>query len=265
MSSTTYRIAGMGTAVGMGISNSRYLNIASVGKMNSDDVPYCLANEYICSQIGRFLYLPIPPGIIVHSPSAPVTKWFASLNFNQEGATLPPIIDPEDYVQQFPKLSVGLLLFDILVANADRHAGNLAVDTSRKPPTPYVFDHGHALFGDKPGDGVIRIKELRDRIGISGGTVTGLNRHCLIDFLPSDDYFVEWFLRIESIPDFFIKEVCHEALHIGTGITKSEAEEAITFLMYRRRMMREIIRNHRAEFLSIMQWDLWTLVPWSPK
>lgn len=46
--------------------------------------------------------------------------WFASLDFNLTGITLLPV-DVTQCVNLLPELSAGLLLFDILIANCDRH------------------------------------------------------------------------------------------------------------------------------------------------
>jgi hypothetical protein len=209
----------------------------------------------ICGEIGRFLGLPVPPGAIVHAPGNPLAEfWFASLDFNLTGTTLPPV-DVDDCVDQLPDLSTGLLLFDLLVANCDRHAGNFAVDfLASGGPRMSVFDHGHALFGYFAGQASQRLTDLRDRLGVSGGTLTTGNRHCLLDVLKTADHFPKWLERLAAIPTFFLEDRCRAC--VGLGITAAEADAAIEFLKHRRDNVRGIVNNHRAEFRGITQWNL---------
>ena len=84
-----YRIAAVGAQLGIGVAGSVNLTIDAVAKANSANAPYCIANEMICAEIGRFLRLPIPPGGIVTSAHHP--PMYASLNFNLTGVALPPV------------------------------------------------------------------------------------------------------------------------------------------------------------------------------
>lgn len=255
MAGGPYRIVQFDRPVGTGISGSWRLSLSAIAKHNEPGtVPYCLPNELVCGEIGRFLGLPVPPGAIVHAPGNPLAEyWFASLDFNLTGNALPPV-DVQDCVGQLPELSTGLLLFDILVANCDRHAGNFAVDfLAVVGPRMSVFDHGHALFGFRANQGLQRLQDLRDRLGASGGTITTGNRHCLLDVLKACDYFDKWLERIEALPDFFIEERCQEM--VGLGISAQEGEAAIDFLKYRRNNLRGILSNHRPEFRGISQWS----------
>jgi len=151
-------------------------------------------------------------------------------------------------------LSAGLLLFDILIANCDRHRGNFAVDFFATPATMSVFDHSHALFGYTAGDGCGRLRELRDRLACSGGTLTAANRHCMLDVIACDNDFAEWVERIQAIPDFFIEELCRDAAEFG--LTTEEVNEAIGFLKHRRNTLPAIVQTNRAEFTGIRIWSL---------
>jgi len=111
-----------------GVSGGYLVSIYAVAKPNGPG-PYCVPNEYICGRLGLFVGLPVPPGGIVTIDSKP---WYASMNFNLNGVSLPPVDIPE-CLRQLPRLSAGLLLFDILVMNADRHRGNFAVDFAETP------------------------------------------------------------------------------------------------------------------------------------
>jgi hypothetical protein len=234
-----------------------YLGEASFGvsdpKGNSLNAPYCIPNELICAEIGRFLGLPIPPTGVVISSHPGVSPWFASLDFNLTGNALPPV-DPKQCVAQLEELSAGVLLFDVLVANSDRHRGNLAVDFFAKPPEMNIFDHSHALCGWQAGQAQKRLHSLRNALGITGNPPTAGNRHCLLDPVPTDTYFDKWVGRIQKIPDFFIEDVCQST--VTYGLSGSEVSEVISFLQYRRDNILQIIDQHRAEFTNITQWRL---------
>jgi hypothetical protein len=256
MAGGPYRIVQFDRPLGTGVSDSWRLSVSAVAKYNEPAAaPYCLPNELICGEIGRFLGLHVPPGAIVYAQGhSPAEHWFASLDFNLTGNSLPPV-DVDDCVAQLPDLSTGLLLFDILVANCDRHAGNFAVDfLASGGPQMSVFDHGHALFGFVPGQGLQRLTDLRDRLGASGGTVTTGNRHCLMDVLNTSAYFQKWLDRIRAAPNFFLEERCQAA--VGLGVGDPEGFAAVDFLKYRRDNLVTILNNHRPEFRGIAQWSL---------
>lgn len=255
MTTGRYRVMTIGQQVGIGIAGSQYVTIQAIAKSNGPSAPYCVPNELICGDIGRFFGLPIPPSGIVDVPNAPGSPFFSSLDFNLTGNALPPV-DPVACFARLPDLSTGLLLFDMLVANCDRHRGNFAVDMLSTPPRMNVFDHGHALFGSLPGEGRRRLADLRDRAGMSGGSRTGGNRHCLIDVISTVSDFGKWLDRIAALPDFFIEDACRAA--VGLGITADEANAAIDFLCYRRDHLRDIIRGNRQEFTAIRQWSFLT-------
>jgi hypothetical protein len=253
MAALQYRLISFDRQMGVGVAGSMQATISAVAKCNSPAVPYCVPNELICAAIGRFIGLPIPPCGLIHAPTAAVTTWFASLDFNLAGDSLPPV-DPVRCFNELPRLSAGLLLFDVLIGNCDRHRGNFAVDFSVQPPRMSVFDHGHALFGYEAGKAADRLRDLRCRLSITGGAYTKGHRHCLLDIIKTDDDFGDWISRIRSIPDFLVADLCQDA--VGIGATEAESQLASDFLKYRRDNMRDIISNHQSEFRAIQQWRL---------
>ena len=124
------------------------------------------------ARLGDFLDYPCPPlGWFI--PPKGNDLFYASLDFNLTGNTLPPV-NVTKCIEVLPQLSTGVLLFDILIANSDRHGRNLSVDFSSKPPTMNVFDHGHAMFGKDAGEGVSRLERLKERLSISAGSRTAV-------------------------------------------------------------------------------------------
>jgi hypothetical protein len=252
LGSGRYRITLIGVPLGSGVTDSQIVSIPGVAKKNCASTPYCVANETICGEIGRFIGLPVPPAGIVYPPKGN-DLFYASLDFNLVGVNLPPV-NVTLCAELLPDLSTGVVVFDVLIANSDRHGRNLSVDFSPTPPVMNVFDHGHALFGKDVGGGAERMERLRDRLGVSAGSRTAGNRHCLIDQLTTDAYFGRWLDRIRQIPDFFIDDLCSEA--VGLGCTKKECADAADFLKYRRGKLGHIIENNKGQFTGIRSWRL---------
>ncbi|SPE45379.1 hypothetical protein SBA7_80016 [Candidatus Sulfotelmatobacter sp. SbA7] len=247
-----YRIVYFGPLLGLGVGDGRHVSLSAVAKSNSPNTPYCVANEVICAEIGRFLGLPIPPAGVIYAPNG-TQLFYASLDFNLAGNDLPPV-NVTKCVKLLPKESAGVLLFDMLIANSDRHGQNFSVDFLSRPPKMNVFDHGHAMFGKDTGKGGARLHKLRDRLAVSGGSLTQGNRHSLIDQIDSDVHFGYWLDRMKQIPDFFIEDLCQEV--VGLGCDEKEAEMAISFLKYRRAKLGQIIQANKNEFPRIRSWRL---------
>lgn len=249
-----YKLRALGRQVGVGVAGTHYATLEAFAKDNTA-VPYCIPNELICAELARFLRLPMPPtALVADGTNAP---WFASLSFDLNGNTLPPV-DPARCVKELPELSTGLLLFDIWVGNCDRHVGNFQVDFSTKPPHMDIFDHSHALCGYVAGQGEARMTALMDRLGISvdpaDPTKSGTHRHCLVDVLNTDDHFGTWIDRIKLAPDYILESVVREAQPYG--LTSQETTAGIRFLKHRRNTLEGLIEAHQAEFKSIQNWRL---------
>ena len=257
MPQPNYRLISQGSQLGIGVGGSQYVHVQAVAKSNSDISPYCVPNEVICGEIGRFLRLPIPPsGLVLSTARSPMV---ASLDFNLTGNTLPPV-DVLRCVQDLPKLAAGVLIFDILIGNCDRHRQNFSVDFLSSPPQMNVFDHDRALLGYEPTKGMDRLSATRDRLGVSWGSVepfgSGAMKHCLLEAVDTDTHFGEWIDRAASLPKFFVEEVCLDAVHVG--LSELEAKAAADFLIYRKSELRSIIQNNREKFTAI---DTWSLFP----
>jgi hypothetical protein len=115
-----------------------------------------------------------------------------------------------------------------------------------------IFDHTHALLGYANGQGLNRLEDLKYSIGVTEINPTYGARHCLLDFLHTDEYIEEWISRIEKLPDFLIADVCEEAAQYGIDLV--EAESVKNFLAYRRDAIRTIVSDYRLEFKNIKHW-----------
>jgi hypothetical protein len=206
---------------------------------------YCVPNEHICAELARFLGLPVPPSGLVYKSGNDPEHFFASLNFNLCGGQLPPI-NPTICVKEQEFLCVGVILFDIFIANGDRHAANLSLDTSVSPARLAIFDHSHALFGARNGQGCARFVKLKDELGMAN--------HCLLKAIPSDSHFGLWIDRIARLPDYLIDEVCDATVPLKM-ITLSEAAGAKEFLKQRRHKIKTLVEQNKKEFIAVSQWS----------
>jgi hypothetical protein len=175
---------------------------------------------------------------------------FSSLDFNYQRASLPDII-PEFCVVALPELCAGVLAFDILIANEDRHDRNLLVDRVTSPRHMYVYDHDQALLGGLKRVGDERLSALQDRLGITGGAVTGGNEHVFLPHIKNCEHLYEWAKRIQTLPDWFINAVCLESRQYG--LNNKLAKQTAEFLLHRRDSIFVIIDDNRASF-AIQDW-----------
>ena len=248
--SRVYSLSKILKPVGTGVSNSYFLELFAIGK-NTDTCRFTVANEFICARLGSFLGLPIPPFALLQQKGR-ADVWFGSIDYNLTGQSLPPI-DPADCVSEFPELSTGIILFDVWIANTDRHEGNLNMDKSTGKPTRLnVFDHSHALFRF---DGEIRTNNLINEFAITEKTETGANRHCLLDVLDTPDHFEKWHKKIDQLPDFLIEETCAATVESGI-LSSAESATAMKFLKHRKSKLRDLIKQNHNEFPAIQTWPL---------
>jgi hypothetical protein len=247
-----YRAVHFGQSVGIGVSQSIFLHLSAVGKCNSAGAPYVVANELVAAQIGLFLKLPLPPGCLIVDPNG--APFYASLDFNLTGNTLPPII-PNQFTAQFgPSAIAAIIAFDILIANSDRHAGNLSADYGAAPPRYNVFDHSHCLWSGAPQhqQGEARLNAAAGLLVVDGAQ--GGNRHCLAGELTDDRPFSGILDRIGQLPNFFIDETVDAARDYGVSLPEAVAMKA--FLRNRRDNIAALIAENKAAFPNVGQWSL---------
>ncbi len=152
--------------------------------------PYCIANEAICAELGRYIGLPIPPYAITRTFNNEFSDrdLVSFLDFNW-GRRNPSPVEPDYCLQSLPQICAGIVVFDVLIANPDRHDENLAVDRTDTPKDMRVYDHDVALFGNVAGKGIQRLNEMQSRLGITGSTMTGGNRHVFLDSITTNEHF----------------------------------------------------------------------------
>jgi hypothetical protein len=155
-----YYAAAFKAPVGEGVSDTWEVDLKGYAKLNSDESPYCVANEYVAARLGQMVGLPVPPGGVIQGRTPSGGPAWVSLNFSPKGDRLPPI-DPPTVYEALPELCAGVVVFDVLIANGDRHRKNLAFLPSKKRLE--VFDHSHALLGIDKGAAIEHLSNVKDR------------------------------------------------------------------------------------------------------
>jgi hypothetical protein len=244
-----YKVISWGTAVGLTASAPLYLHISAVGKRDNTENPYCVANELVASEVGKRLRLPVPPSCVVQDGAG--VPYFACLDFNLTGITLPPIL-PGAFAATFGDAVADILVFDAYIGNSDRHSGNLAADYGT--PRYNVFDHSHVLFGGTHHGitGIARLTAAETSLVIDQSI--GGNRHCLIDVLADDRPMRRMLERIEGLDDYFLEDVVSAASDYG--LSSSEASALLSFLKLRKSTLRQLIANNKLSFSGIGTWSL---------
>lgn len=217
---------------------------------------YLLVNEWIAANLGWYLRLPIPPFALMRS-SSKAQRLFASLDYSGRD-TQPDDMDPHALASFMPNECVEVLLFDILIANPDRHEGNLKVDDVSAPSRIEVIDHDAALFGrSQRSKGAERLGRLLGTRSLGlwpGAAEQHPPTHKLLGAISRADAMAGAIQRITDMPDDFIERVCRECADLGP--TKSEIDAVITFLIDRKQRFLEILKDNKPYFSSVALWPL---------
>jgi hypothetical protein len=151
-------------------------------------------------------------------------------------------------------LCAGIVVFDIFVANCDRHKGNIKVDNPAKPSIIRLIDHERALFYKDAKDGIKRLKSRADRLGIADGMDSAFEWHVLVELIDSADNLSHWVRRVKDIPDWFLESVCREVKSLA--LTEWEFHAVVAFLKERRDKLGQLILDNRTRFPKVKQWPL---------
>ena len=239
---------------GINEEHTWWVKCEAVGKARHKESPYLFANEWIAGNIAQFLRLPIPPFSLLAKRSKS-TSMFCSYSF--QGDSTPSDVNPQILYQKHPDLCVGILLFDMLVLNCDRHGGNLKVDDPADPKDFFIFDHERALLYIYQDEGVDRLMSRIDRLGITDGSGSGDEWHCIIEEVDSIPLIRKWAGKIAMIPDWFIKDICHEVWKLG--IVQEERDAVANFLNIRKIKLCDLISQNKDRFPKIRAAD-WPLI-----
>jgi hypothetical protein len=209
---------------------------------------FIVAQEYICAELARHIRLPLPPHFIARDRRSGKLL-FCSMNLTIGGGSPPRLDQPALAVAEEPDLCTGLLLFDILVMNTDRHDENVSFQTARPPQRLGIFDHSHTLFFYPDWS-----KRFQGKLAIGGTDAPQSNRHVLLDYLNTSDYISKWLGRIKGVQNEYLQEILGNARELG--LHDFVARQALEFLKHRRDTLQQIVDAHKHEFTSISDWGL---------
>jgi hypothetical protein len=246
-----YRLTQLAAPTRGGVNQSIDAEIRGIAKTN-DISEYTIANEIVAARLGQALGLPIPAGVVAEDSSAKL--YYFSLDVSKTGHSLPPI-HPPDLLAQDPFHAAGCVIFDIYIANEDRHAGNLSLDPAFSPPRLSLFDHGHSLLGPNSGQASTRLPQVAASPGCLGPPNEPGNRQAILDHLTSAVDIDRWIARVEQLPDYVLEDACSQ-LSAELNVTAQLRDELEVWLKARKTSLRGIVTSHRAEFHSVTSWTL---------
>ena len=231
MPATRYKIWQVGLPVGAGATGAMHVGVAGIAKPNSAALPLVVANEYVCHALARAILLPIPPGFIIDLNSEP---HYVSLDFNLAGMALPPA-DAALIATSHPELAAGIVLFDVWVANGDRHTQNIHFDQTSDRVE--IFDHSHVSFSNEAAS----LAMMANQLAIGG--------HCLASELRSVAGMAFWNERINQVPEFYIRAAVEAAIDIG--LPADRVGSSLDFLLQRRPRLLDLMKDNRGAFPRI--------------
>jgi hypothetical protein len=248
---TIYRLTRLAASHRGGINQAIDADIRGVAKTN-DHSPYTIANEVIAARLGQCLGLPVPAGVVAEHSGR---LFYLSLDVSKEGQALPPIV-ATDFVAAEPWLAAGAVIFDIWIANSDRHTRNISHDPAFSPSRPAFFDHGHALLGAGDPIGLDRLRAAEGELGCAGRPPLMGNRHALLDLVSSAAALLGWVSRVGELPDFVIVDACANARDLGLLPDDRTRDSLRDWLQQRKTALGQLLSDHKDEFSAITQWDL---------
>jgi hypothetical protein len=208
-----------------------YVSIAGVAKKALPNQPFIVANELICSTLARQLMLPCPPGALMKKDE---DIYYFSLDFNIAGQALPPVA-AADLIAAVPKLAWGVLVFDVLVMNGDRHNRNIAFDTATGKVQ--IFDHSHSF---------LRLDADIETALAAREKTLGIENHCLAPDINTLDGMEDWLERVKLIPDYVVDEII--AAGCDCGIPPDKRQAISDFVKRRRDALEALIKGNMDRF-----------------
>jgi hypothetical protein len=235
MPGAKYKVVAVGPQVAATATAPVYVGIAGVAKRILPNQPFIVANELVCCNIARSLLLPCPPGALMESGNS---TYFFSLDFNLAGQALPPV-SPSAIVQLFPELAWGILVFDALIMNSDRHPANIAHDATTD--RVQIFDHSHAFL--TPGGDI-------DQTLAARGANLAIGGHCLASVIDTLSGLSVWIEKVKQIPDYFIDGIIEAGC--TCGIPSDRKDLLATFMKDRRNNLGSLFSANMANFPKVV-------------
>jgi len=230
-----------------GASGARRFHVLTVGKGNSPEYPYTVANEKISSELGRVIGLRIPE-ILLYRVAG---DWFAFSHFigeTESGETTPAGTAAEiaAFFEKNQTELQGMICFDLFICNNDRKTDNLVVGEDKKV---WLIDHANSLFyrpTSKIEPGLVRLQSVSNDLSAMFD-----KRYHFMEALNSWEYIDNWCERISQIPSYFIKSVIENLP--DKILNREEREFLFEFLEQRKRVMSTIIERNQSLFSALQR------------
>lgn len=225
-----------------GASGARAFYVLTVGKGNTDEYPYCVANEKIASELGRVIGLRIPEVLLYRDAG----EWLAFSHFirqTESGETVPEGTAAEiaAFFERSPEQLHGMICFDLFLCNNDRKTDNLVIGEDKKV---WFIDHANALFYRPTGGipaGIPRLRSVRSELRAMFD-----KPHRFMEAMSSWEHINTWCERISRIPSHFTQSVIE---NLPEGILSEEERGFLfEFLEERKNGMRAIIEGNQSLF-----------------
>ncbi|MDQ1638262.1 MAG: hypothetical protein QOF62_1601 [Pyrinomonadaceae bacterium] len=228
-----------------GASGARRFYVLAVGKRNSEDYPYTVANEKIASELGRAIGLRIPE-VVLHRLRDEYHAFAYYIIETESGETVPEGTAAEiaDFYQANPADLHGMVCFDLFICNNDRKPDNLVIGKDKKV---WLIDHANSLFYRPTGSVKPGIPRL---IAVEHDLRAMFDKpHGFIKALHSWEYTDMWCARISQIPSHFIRSIID---NLPNGILNEEERGFLfEFLERRKKNMQNMIGRHRSIFAEL--------------
>jgi hypothetical protein len=221
--------------IGEGVSGARWLGVYDgqslsvyAAKCSSDKYPYLLVNEAVCAAIADALQLPIPAFSTIVLDNQ---VWFGLEKKEPKVPyTLENLLSCVN-LDQVP----GILVFDVLVCNPDRHPGNAVLHRYQESPpalTLWIIDHSHALVGTR--------RSVSALVATMHSTSRFLRLPHHREVLQRRSQFDPFVDRVEAIDSTLLDEIMGELpkTFVPSG---ADLEALSSFLLARRDEVRSLI------------------------
>lgn len=225
-----------------GATGARLFRVLAVGKSNTPQYPYSVANEKIATEIGRVLGLRIPEVLLYRLKGEWLTfSCFVEQTESGEGAPEGTAAQIEEYYRNNQSELHGMICFDVFVGNNDRKTDNLIFG---QDGVVRLIDHANSLFyrhTEKVQAGIPRLESIQEDLSAMFD-----KPHWFLSALASWDYVDEWCCRISALPSYFIESVV-DSLPVGV-LPVAEREAVVKFLETRKKELPRIIERNLSLF-----------------
>jgi hypothetical protein len=239
--------------IGGASGEKTHYDVQFLGKQNTPEFPYTVANEFVAMQIGLALGLNLPT-VIAHTIGGRSVALVQLFDRDPAMHAPPPATAQalQQYVAEHPDEVHGAIVFDLFVANNDRAFGplrrNLLLDESGRL---VLYDHGNACFyRPRPAvgirAGVPRLDSVEDDLAALFDMDHKGDHYR--EFLVDWSLVEEWCGRIQALPEFLIRAAVNRIPSQLTPPDAAERERLIQFLLARRHYLFDHIIKRQEYF-----------------